>query len=148
MKLGSVNCHAEGAVNVKKTFTSSVLVCSLLFFIGCYSPGVVTKEELKATTQRIDITVFTKDSTEYKFLKDNYLVQGDTLTGFGARKRSKYTDIVLDVSLSFADVTSIETMELDLTKTTLLCGAVGLLAMTVYEYFFNQSVNTAYPQPQ
>lgn len=138
----------KGEVNVKRKIVSCVLVSSLLFSIGCYSPGVVTKEELKAKAERIDITVFTKDSTEYKFLKDNYRIQGDTLSGFGVRRRNMSSDIVLDASLSLSDVNSIETKKFDLMRTMLLCGGGGLFAVIIYEQFFHKEVITpitAYP---
>jgi hypothetical protein len=123
-------------VNMKRKIVSCVLVASLLFSIGCYSPGMISKEEAKA--KQGDITVFTKDSSEYKFLKENYRIRGDTLTGFGVRKWNMSSDIVLDASLSFAEIDSIEAKEFDATKTTLVCCGVGLgAALIIYVLFFS-----------
>ena len=116
---------------MKRRIVSCVLVASLFFSIGCYSNGTVSKDEFKTKADKDDITLFTNDSSEYKFLKGNYRVQGDTLTGFGVRKSKMSSDIVLDASLSFADIDSIETREYDGTKTILLCGGVGLGAALI-----------------
>jgi len=109
---------------VKRRIVPCVLVASLLFSIGCYNTEMVTKEGLKARAEQVDITVFTSDSLEYKFLKTDYSIQGDTVSGFGIRRRNTVATVVLDASLPLASITSIETRELDPTKTILLCGGV------------------------
>ena len=130
----------KGEVTVKKKIFSCALVSSLLFSIGCYSLREVTKEELKAKAEQVDVTVFTKDSIEYKFLKDNYGIRGDTLSGFGVRRRNTSTDIVLDVSLSFADVTSIHSEKFDLMKSLLLFGRGGFVAVIFLEHFTHTTI--------
>jgi hypothetical protein len=121
---------------MKRKIVPWFLVASLLFYIGCYNTEMVSKEGLKARVEQYNITVSTKDSLEYKFLKDNYRVQGDTLTGFGVRKSNNFSDIVLDASLPFADITSIETKEFSLGKTFLLCSGVGLGAALIIKILF------------
>lgn len=129
---------------MKRKVVAYVLVASLLFSIGCYSTGMVTKDEFKAKVEKDDITVFTKGYLEYKFLKENYRIRGDTLTGFGIRKWNMSSDIVLDASLSFADIDSIGTKEFDATKTTLLCGGVGVgVAVIVYLLFHSNETDQA-----
>lgn len=118
---------------MKRQIVSCVFVTSVLFSIGCYSPGMVTKEEVKAKAGQIDITLFMKDHIAYEFLKENYRIHGDTLTGFGVRRSNVSSDIVLDASLSFANIDSIGTRVFDPTKTALLCCGVGLgAALTLY----------------
>jgi hypothetical protein len=124
--------------NMKSEIISCVLVASLSFSTGCYSTGMVGRDEFKAKAEQVDITVFTHDSSEYKFLKENYHIQGDTLTGFGVRKWNMSSEIVLGASLSFADIDSIESKEFDATKTILVCGGVGLgTGLIIYLLFFS-----------
>ena len=131
-------------ITTKRKIVSCVLVALLMFCLGCYSTVMVTKEEFKAKAKQDDITLFTKDSLEYKFLKENYRVRGDTLTGFGVRRSNMSSDIVLDASLSFADVVSIETKEFDAAKTTLLCCGVGVgAALIVYILFHSNGTDQA-----
>jgi hypothetical protein len=111
---------------MKRKIISCLLIFSLLFSVGCYSTDLITKEEFKAKVKQDDITLFMKNSLEYKFLKDNYSIQGDTLSGFGVRKWSWGSDIVLDASLPFTDITSIEARQFNLTRTLILCGGIGV----------------------
>ncbi len=116
---------------MKRKVVSCVLVSSLLFSIGCYSTRTVTKEELKARNEQVDITVWTKDSLEYRFSKKHYRIQGDTLTGFGVQVRSNTSprDSVV-IFIALADVTSLKTEELDLGGTIIVIGLpVGLVVV-------------------
>ncbi len=113
---------------MKNKIVSCLLVVSLSFYIGCYSTEMVSKEELKAKRHQVDVTILTRDSLEYRFSKENYSIQGDTLAGYGSRRWNMSTEIVLDARLSFTDMTSIETKEFSLVRTILLCSAVGLFA--------------------
>ena len=85
-----------------------------------------TNEEVKAKCEHLDIAVFTKDSLEYKFLKDNYRIQNDTLTGFGVQTIGG-TERRFQGSISFADITSVKTEEFDLTGTIVALGLPVLL---------------------
>jgi hypothetical protein len=124
---------------MRKEIVSCVLVASLMFYIGCYNTELLTKEGLKARVEQCDITVSTKDSLDYTFLKDNYRIQGDTLTGFGVRKSHSVSDVVLDASLPFANITAIETREFSTGKTVLLCSGVGLGAFLIGKVLFGHS---------
>jgi hypothetical protein len=106
---------------MKRKIVSSVLVFSLLFSMGCYSSEVITKEDLKAKVKKVDITVFMKNSVEYKFFKDDYRIQGDTLIGFGTHT-STGNGASFYGSISFKDITSIETPEFSLTLTLVAIG--------------------------
>jgi hypothetical protein len=111
---------------MKKKIIPCLLVVSLSFYIGCYSTEMVTKDELKTQVEQVDITVFTKDSVEYKFVKGNYRVQGDSLVGFGVQKMG-YIDVPFHGSIALADITSIETGGFSVGKTVLL--GVGLIVV-------------------
>lgn len=125
---------------MSRTAASIALYCSLLFSIGCYSTVVVTKEEFILKGERADVTLISKDSIEYKFLEGNYRLQGDTLKGFGVRRRQMFSDIVLDASLPLADISSIEAEEFNSTKTLLLGGGVGIGALIITKIlFFNNT---------
>ena len=127
---------------MKKKIISCLLVASFSFSIGCYNTQTITREQLQANTreevkakwEQLDIAVFTKDSLEYKFLKDNYRIKNDTLTGFGVQTIGA-TERRFQGSISLADITSLKTEEFDLMGTivaiglpvSLICGL--LLAM-------------------
>jgi hypothetical protein len=120
-------------VTLKRKIVSCVIVASLSFYLGCYSTEMVSKDEIKARIDHVDITICTKDSLAYKFSKENYRIEGDTLSGYGIRTSNRSSDIVLDASLSFADITSIETREFSLIRTILLCAGVGLGTVLIIE---------------
>ena len=107
---------------MKRKIISCVLVASFSFSIGCYNTQTITREQLQSTSkgqlnaEQLDITVCTIDSLEYKFLKDNYRIQGDTLTGFGVQTIGGI-DRHFQGSISFANITSLKTAEFSLAKT-------------------------------
>ena len=116
-------------VTIKKKTISFVLIVSLSFSIGCYNNQTSTKEELTPTAkekltaevEQHDITILTKDSREYQFSKENYRIQGDTLTGFGVQKIND-NEGRFHGSIALADITSLKTTEFSLTKTLLAIG--------------------------
>jgi len=94
-----------------KKIVSCVLVGAFVFYAGCYSADTVTKEELPAQVGQADITVYTKD-WKYEFSKENYHIQGDTLSGVGVRMfKNTVAEQRFDGSLAFADITLIETRD-------------------------------------
>jgi hypothetical protein len=132
---------------MKNNIISCVLVASLSFSIGCYNTQTITreqlteptKEELKAKTAQVDITVCTSDSLEYKFLKDSYRIQADTLTGFGVQTIGG-TDRRFQGSISFADISSLKTEEFDLTGTIIAIGLpVGLVVGFLFWFGYEMS---------
>jgi hypothetical protein len=76
-------------------------------------------EELKAEVGKVNITIYTKDSLEYKFLKENYSIQGDTLRGFGTQTIGS-DDRPFHGSISFADITLMETQKFNLAETIIV----------------------------
>lgn len=114
-------------VTLKRKIVSCVLLASLSFSIGCYNNETITREQLnpvtkdklKAEVDQLDITVFTKDSLEYKFFKGNYRVQGDTLIGVGVQTIGG-DDKPFQGYISFSDITSLETVEFSLAKTIIV----------------------------
>ena len=118
----------KSEVNMRNPFLC--LVVLLLFFIGCYNTRLVTKEELKAKAKQVDITVWAKDSLEFKFLKDNYSIQGDTLTGIGVQAIGG-NDERFHGSISFADITSFKMKEFNIVTTIV---AIGLPIMFLKAY--------------
>ena len=120
---------------MKKQIISCVLITFLSFCIGCYSTHTITrgelnrttKEELKAEVERLDITVFTEGSLEYKFLKGNYGIQGDTLLGFGVQTIAR-SDVPFHGSISFSDIASVKTENFSPVKTIIVIGIpVGII---------------------
>jgi hypothetical protein len=135
--------HNLVEVSVKRKVVSCVLVASLSFSIGCYGTGTVTKDELKAKDEQVDITVFTKDSLEYRFSKENYHIHGDTLTGIGVQLIGDgRTEGRFDGSISFADIASIEMSELSIGKTILLSvGIIGVVGGGLFLIFLASSLS-------
>ena len=115
-----------------RKIVSCILIASLSLSIGCYSNQTITKEELKTRAELDDITVYTKESLSYDFPKENYRIQGDTLSGFLVQ-RSATTGIFESfvVSIAFADITSIEVEKFSVLKTIILCGVVGLVIVLI-----------------
>ena len=123
--------HTHLEVTLTRKIVSCILAVSLSSYIGCYTTEIVSKEALIARVEQVDITLIMKDSLEYTFLKSDYRIQGDTLKGFGVRRSTGVSDIVLDASLPLADIISIETKEISAAKTILLCGGIGLGAAII-----------------
>ena len=123
---------------MKRKIVSCLLLASFSYYVGCYSTEVASKDELKEKVEQVDITIFTKDSLEYKFSKDNYRIRGDTLSGYGIRRGNVSTEVVLDARISFANIDSIETQELNLPHTILLCGGIGFIGVLIITLLFKR----------
>ena len=112
---------------------SYVLVASLLFSVGCYSTGIVTKEELKAKPEQDDITVYTKDSLEYRFHQGNYHIQADTMSGFQVSWMGPDTFVRDSTAtlIGLSDITSIERREYNHLKTILFTLGIGAIVVLI-----------------
>jgi hypothetical protein len=129
---------------VKRNVIFGLSVASLVTFAGCYTTEMLTAEGLKAKAEPVDITVFMKDSYEYRFAKENYRIAGDTLSGYGIRKRNLSTDVVLHASCALAECDSIEGREFDLARTVSLCAGAGAVAfLLVHILWTSHSQNAA-----
>lgn len=127
-------------IAIRTKIVSCVLVATLSFSMGCYSSQTITreqltpaaKEELKVEFEGSDITVFTKDSSEYKFLKGDYHIQGDTLQGIGVQTLGG-EERPFHGPISFTDIASLETEEFDLTATIIAISLpVGLVVVFLF----------------
>jgi hypothetical protein len=112
-------------------FISRLLAFSLLVYCGCHTTGIMSRDGLRSGDNGADITVFARDSLQYRFSGENYHVQGDTLTGYGMRIHHAVTDVVFQASLPLADVDSVETKRFDLTTTVMVAGGIGLVAVGI-----------------
>jgi hypothetical protein len=110
---------------------SCMLVFSLLVYCGCHTTGIISRDGLRSGDNQADITVFARDSLQYKFSGENHHVRGDTLTGYGMRVHHAVTDVVFQASLPLAEVDSIETRSFDLTTTVMVAGGIGLVAVGI-----------------
>jgi hypothetical protein len=123
-------------MEVALKFISGVLIGSLILSSGCYSDQTITHGELTATPKenystlagQRDLIVFTKDSSRYEFSKENYLIQSDTLTGFGIQARDG-KEMRFHGTLSFSEITSLQTSEFSTGKT--IAGTVLLVALVI-----------------
>jgi hypothetical protein len=128
---------------VKRNVIFGLSVASLVTFAGCYTTEMMTAEGLKARTEPVDITVFMKDSCEYRFAKENYRIAGDTLSGYGIRKRNLSTDVVLHASCALAECDSIEGREFNLTRTVTLCASAGVAAFLLVQLLWHSHSQNA-----
>jgi hypothetical protein len=78
-----------------------------------------------------DITVQTKQSVTYDFLKGNYRIQGDSLLGFQIIGDSFISKRV-EASLSLADISSIETKHFSAWKAFVYIVGVPLGLIVIY----------------
>ncbi|HMK39652.1 MAG TPA: hypothetical protein VK569_09945 [Bacteroidota bacterium] len=113
-------------------YVSGTMAAFLSLFVGCYSTGTVTREELieKTQTDQADITVHMKDAREYKFSRMNYRIEGDTLFGLGRLSSVPPVPDSVVTSISFADMSSIETERFDLAVTFIVI-AVPVAAVAI-----------------
>jgi hypothetical protein len=122
-----------------------LLIASLIISFGCHNTQEMTrddltkktKEALKAECEPFDVTVRTAESGAYKFLKDHFRINGDTLTGIGTQDVNG-TPVPWRGSMALSDISSIETKEFSATKTILIivipAGVVtGFLLMVAEE---------------
>lgn len=128
--------HPGGSV--VRPIVSCTLVASLLFWIGCYSSEVVSREEFRTEAGRVDVALLTTDSLQYRFSEGNYQIDGDSLTGAGFRSGHLSTDLVLNVRLSLANISAIEITRFDLLKTAALCGGVVAIGILCYAMITRQ----------
>jgi hypothetical protein len=130
---------------MKMKIISCVLVSSILFSIGCYNTQTITREQLQATAkerlnaEQLDVTVIMKDSLEYRFVKDNYRIQGDTLTGFGVQTIGD-SERSFQGSIAFADITSLRTTEFSLAK-TIIAASLPFAAFGVFVLILASSLS-------
>lgn len=123
-------------VSVEKIMAPCMLLASLSMCIGCYNIEMTSKEGLKVQEEQLEIHVVTKDSVQYKFLPENYRIQGDTLSGLGVRTRDASSDIVFDARLPLGDLTSIETREFNITRTIVTLIGIGGVSFVIVKLLF------------
>jgi hypothetical protein len=110
-------------------FTIPVILASC---IGCYSSNVISKEEFLSQSEQTDITVFTKDSSEYEFSKDQYRIAGDSLSGLAMlTKPNAFGPEGFKGSIAIADIAQVEREEFSTARTVLLVGGIGLAAAAI-----------------
>jgi hypothetical protein len=123
------------------TLRSQVVSCLLLAFlswsVGCYSTEEVSKEDFKALGGQVDVIVFTTDSLSYEFSRGNYRTQGDTVSGYGIRRRNGSAEVLPALTVRLSDGDVIETRAFDLLRTAMLCGGIGLGCLILYAVLFD-----------
>jgi hypothetical protein len=134
--------HIHGG-RLKTHVVSSVLLFSLAFYVGCYTIGPITKEELKARVHQVDITVYTHTSLTYDFSGGYYRIRGDTLSGVVPVRRDLFSEARYDngrtIDILFSDIKSIETETFDLVTTLLIVGGVGVAGLIALVIVFGGS---------
>lgn len=115
---------------------ASVMLAFLPMWSGCYNIESATRDSITTQEEQLEVRVLTKDSVEYRFLGENYRIQGDTLSGFGVRTRSDSSEIVFDARLALSDMTFIETKEFSARQTIAFIAALGIVGYLIIKVLF------------
>jgi hypothetical protein len=134
--------HIHGG-HLKAKVVSSVLLVSLSFYVGCYTTEPVTKQELIAQGEKVDIAVYTHTSLRYDFPGGYYRVRGDTLSGIVPVRRDLFSEARYDsgrpIDILFSDIKSIDTETFDVVTTILIVGGVALAGLIAVAIVFGGS---------
>ncbi|MDX1373221.1 MAG: hypothetical protein R3321_12160 [Nitrososphaeraceae archaeon] len=108
----------------------SVLICLLILQLNaCYTPQIISKEELTQSVDNPGLVIKTKDQFEYSFEPKTYVITADSIIGKGSRILENGA-IVNDYSvrrIGLDDIETVKQQEIDGVKTSLLvAGSVGL----------------------
>ena len=115
---------------------ASAMLAFLPMWFGCYNIESATRDSITTQEEQLEVRVLTKDSVEYRFLGENYRIQGDTLSGFGVRTRSNSSEIVFDARLVLSDMTFIETKEFSARRTIAFIAALGIVGYLIIKVLF------------
>ena len=129
--------NTSAAFRVRRRVVSCLLVGSLSLSVGCYNTAVVSTEGFRALGDQVDVIVSTPDSLQYEFTRGNYRTQGDTVSGYGIRRRNGSAEVLPSLCLRLSDGDVIETSEFDLLRTAMLCGGIGLGCLILYTVLFD-----------
>ena len=112
------------------------MLAFLPMWFGCYNIESATRDSIKSQEEQLEVRVMTKDSVEYRFLGENYRIEGDTLSGFGVRTQSNSSEIVFNTRLALSDMTFIETKEFKAGRTVAFIAALGVVGFLIIKVLF------------
>lgn len=113
---------------VMKNIIVVVLIISLLLqFTGCYTPRLVSKEELVSRPTNAGLVVKTKDNVGYFYKRDSYKIINDTIIGEASLILENNARVDLDTpqQIGFNEAESIKIEKIDPVK-TVLAGVAGI----------------------
>ena len=114
-----------------KRYIAAILIpCLLLQLCGCYSIQEIQKDEFLLRAGNEDVQIKTNTGNSILFLKDNYILRSDSLTGKGTivSHYSWIPETEFEGSISIAEVKSFSMYEFSILNTTagiLLLGYLG-----------------------
>jgi hypothetical protein len=128
--------HSILEAEMNQARLASAMLAFLPMWFGCYNIESATRDSITTQEEQLEVRVLTKDSVEYRFLGENYRIQGDTLSGFGVRTRSNSSEIVFDARLALSDMTFIETKEFSARQTIAFIAALGIVGYLIIKVLF------------
>ncbi len=108
-----------------------IILLSILNYTGCYSDGVITRDEL-ANGFSSNISLLTSSNETYYFSKNSYKVVRDTLSGTGQLLKSDNTMTDFKGKLALNDIELMTGKKIDGGKTALLILGVAGISLLVY----------------
>ena len=122
---------------MKKIITPVLNFCLLLQFSGCYTPQLISKEELLSKPTGTGLVVQTNDQVEYFFSRGSYTITNDSLFGQGSLILENGAKVNLDSTtvISLNEVENFKVEKIDAAGTIVLgviaVGLVVLIAMGI-----------------
>ena len=111
---------------MNRQVTSSVILMSFLFHIGCYSTVQLTNDELVGSKQG-DISVATKASRGYHLTA--YRVQNDTLYGTVAESYTTHWVSGDSITIPISEITYVEIRERGNPNPALVWAGISMLVL-------------------
>jgi len=119
---------------VKRIVAYGLIVCMLLQFSGCYTPQLVSKEELISKPTNTGLIVQTNDQVEYYFERGSYTITNDSISGQGSLLLENGAKVNLDSTtvISLNEVENLNVEKINIAGTVVLGAiAVGLAVLIV-----------------
>ena len=121
-----------------KRIMTFALIQALLVNLGCYSTQTITSRELEAQLDRPDISVSTNHGQQYRFREDNYIIQGDSLRGFGIHETNDRSK-AFHGYIALANIASVKVEKFDIGLTIIAIGlpigiVVGVMFWLSYQF--------------
>ncbi len=118
-----------------KKLLIAVLINYLLFQLwGCYSPQLISKEELISIPHNEGLVVKTNEPVVYAFERGSYIIVRDSIFGKGSLilENGGIIDRDVDRQISIEEAETIELDKIDVVKTTFLIAAtMGLSVLLI-----------------
>jgi len=117
---------------MKNIIVVVLIICLLLQFTGCYTPKLISKEELVSKPASAGLVVKTNDQVEYYFEGKSYTILNDSISGNASLFLSNGAKVELGTvkQIDLTKAESIKLEKIDPLKTVLAgAAAIGLAVL-------------------